>query len=513
MGKMAEAIAMLSRVIKLAPSEADGYNDLGNALHATGRSSEAIASYRSAIVLDPRSTDAHSNLGRVLCDLNQFEEAVDCCQQAIDIDPNCAVAHNNLGNALRENGRSAEAEVSYRRAVALKADYLEALINLGSILGHLGRWPEAISSHRLAIQIHPNSGIANSALGQLLSRLTENDEEAERCLERAITLNAGDNCTYVELGNILMRKQQTDAALAMFRHAQELQPLITWPANQAKASFSAVFLDTPMAGSTPLNYLAGRACYDRHFHCVIPDTSVDFALLRDKADIVFNMICNADDGKAALAQALNLVERLGRPTVNHPRLIMNTDRETIARHLADIPYCIVPKTLRIAGPVLTKSILDRDSLGFHLPVLVRAAGTHGGDDFAKCDDWDRIIDFVARSPEAIYYMIEYLNYRSADGFYRKYRVIFIDGEIFPYHLAIHNDWKVHHFRTDMANHAWMKKEEERFLDNMGCVFSPAHQDALRAIAKAIRLDYAGVDCGIDRDGQMNRAGFAGGSNS
>ena len=39
LGKVPEAIDMLSRVVKLAPDEADGYNDLGNTLHATGRTS------------------------------------------------------------------------------------------------------------------------------------------------------------------------------------------------------------------------------------------------------------------------------------------------------------------------------------------------------------------------------------------------------------------------------------------------------------------------------------------
>ena len=72
---------MLSRVVKLAPDEADGYNDLGNALHATGRTNEATESYRRAIALNPRSTEAHSNLGRILCDLSQFEEAAAYCQQ------------------------------------------------------------------------------------------------------------------------------------------------------------------------------------------------------------------------------------------------------------------------------------------------------------------------------------------------------------------------------------------------------------------------------------------------
>ena len=501
MGKVPEAIEMMSRVVKLAPDEADGYNDLGNALHAIGRTDEAIASYRRAVDLSPRSPEAHSNLGRILCDVGRFEEAAACGQHAVDLDPDSSVAHNNLGNTLRELGRLPEAEASYRRSIALRAD-VEALINLGTVLGNLGRWAEAKAAYRLAVQLYPNSGVALNALGRSLSRLTEDDEEAQRCLEQAIALNACDNNTYVELGNILMRSLQTDAALAMFRRAQELQPLITWRANQEKADFSALFLDTPLAGSTPVTYLAGRASYDRHFHCVIPATPVDLDLLRGKADVVFNMICNADDGKDILPQALELVERLGRPTINHPRLIMNTDRETIARRLAHIPSCAIPRTVRVAGAVLTKAALNREFAEFSLPLLVRVAGTHGGDDFDKADDWDDIVAFVSENPEAIYYLIEYVDYRSDDGLFRKYRIIFIDEEIFPYHLAIHDDWKVHHFRTDMANQKWMRMEEERYLQDMGSVFSAEHQNALRAVAKATGLDYGGIDCGLNRDGRI-----------
>ena len=500
--KVQEAIDVLSRVVKLAPGEADGYNDLGNALDALGRTDEAIASYRHAIELNPLSAEAHSNLGRVLCGLSRFEEAASFCKSAIDGDPGSPIAHNNLGNALREIDRLAEAEASYRQSLALNPGYLEALVNLATILGDLGRWAEAISTYRLAVQLHPNSGTAHNALGRSLSRLSENDDEAARCLERAIALSAYDTNTYVELGNILMRRKQVDKALVMFRHAQKLQPLITWRANQETPEFSAVFLDTPMAGSTPVNYLAGKACYDRHFHCVIPDTPVDIELLRARADVVFNMICNADDGKDILVHALDLVERLGRPTINHPRLILDTDREAIARRLADIPDCVVPRTMRVAGSVLLEATSQHEFAGFRLPLLVRVAGTHGGDDFDKFDNWDDISDFVSENPKVNYYLIEYVDYRSYDGFFRKYRVIFVDGAILPYHLAIHDDWKVHHFRTDMANQAWMREEEERFLANIGSVFNASNQAALRAIATATKLDYGGVDCGLDRDGRV-----------
>ena len=500
--RLPEAIERLSRVVKLAPGEADGFNDLGSALHDIGRVDEAVASYRRSVQLNPRSSEAYSNLGRVLCDLRRFEEAAACCRKAIDISPGSAIAHNNLGTALNGSGRPADAETSYRRSLALMPNYLEALINLASTLGDLGRWVEARSGYRLAVQLHPDSGIACNALGRFLSRLCEDDEAAARSLERAIALNAADTNTYAELGNILMRKREPAAALVMFRRAQEAQPLITWRANQETPEFSAVFLDTPMGGSTPVNYLAGRASYDRNFHCVIPDTAANIDLLRGKADVIFNMISNADDGEEILALALDLVERLDRPTINHPRLIMNSDRESIARLLAEIPGCVIPKTVRVAGPVLAEAALNRRFAGFRLPLLVRIAGTHGGDDFDKFADWVDIADFVSRSPEANYYVIEYLDSCSEDGFFRKYRVIFIDGEILPYHLAIHDDWKVHHFRTDMANHAWMRREEERFLENMGGVFNAAQQDALRAIASATGLDYGGVDCGLDRAGRI-----------
>jgi tetratricopeptide (TPR) repeat protein len=500
--KLAEAVDVLSRLVKLAPGEADGHNDLGTALHEIGRKNEAVASYRRAVALNPRFAQAHSNLGRTLCDLGKSAEAVACCRRALELDPGSPFTLNNLGNALRALGQFTEAEASCRQALALRPDLMEVLISLGTVLADQGRWAEARSTYRLAVQLHPTSAIALGALGGLLSRLTGDDEEATLCLQRALALNPDDSTACVDLGNVLMRKQQTEAALGMFRRAQTLQPLITWRANQENAEFSVLLLDTPMAGSTPINYLAGRASYDRHFHAVLPDTPADVAMLRAKADVVFNMIANADDGREILPQALDLADRIGRPTVNHPRVIMNTDRETVARRLAGVPYCVVPKTIHVAGAVLAKAASVGEFAGFRLPLLVRLAGKHGGDDFDMFSDWADVTNFAAKNTESDHYLIEYVDYRSDDGLFRKYRIIFIDGEILPYHLAIHDDWKVHHFRTDMANHAWMRQEEERFLQDMGRVFNPAHQDALRAIANATELDYGGIDCGLTRDGQI-----------
>jgi hypothetical protein len=194
------------------------------------------------------------------------------------------------------------------------------------------------------------------------------------------------------------------------------------------------------------------------------------------------------------------VERLGRPTFNHPAQVMATDRETVARRLSGIPLCRVPKTVRLAGPELAQAAVNGSLDGFSMPLLVRLAGNHGGDDFEKLDDLQAIAQFVSKRPEANYYLTEYVDYRSADGYFRKYRLISVNGELLPYHLAIHDDWKVHHFRTDMANQLWMRQEEESFLRDPQLVFNEPHQAALKAVAATSGLDYCGIDCALDAAG-------------
>jgi tetratricopeptide (TPR) repeat protein len=503
LGKPQDAIDVLSRAVTVAPGEADVHNDLGSAFSGRAQRAEAEASFRRAIDLNPRSPEPHINLGALLCGAGQYDDAIACYQRALAIDPRSAVAFNNLGNLLREVGRLAEAEASYRQALALKPGYPDAVINLGSTLGELTRFDEAITCYRQALRMNPNSVPALTALGRTLVKLATDDAEAIGCLRRALALAPGDAALHVDLGNVLMRQHRQEEALDLFCRGQVLQPLLTWPAIGGAPAFSAVFLDTPMGGSTPVDYLAGKANYDRHFFCLMPGGGQYDDLLRARADVIFNMICNVDDGAEVLGLALDLVDRLGCPVVNHPRLIMNTDRATVARRIAaEVPQARMPRTVRLPGATLAAAASAGGCEGLALPLLVRFAGTHGGDDFYKFDDWPAIAAHAALTPERLFYVTEYADYQSPDGFFRKYRVIFIDGEILPYHLAIHDDWKVHHFRTDMANHLWMRDEEAAFLDDMNGVFSPLHRDALRAIGRAVELDYCGIDCSLDRAGRL-----------
>ncbi len=203
-----------------------------------------------------------------------------------------------------------------------------------------------------------------------------------------------------------------------------------------------------------------------------------------------------------LPLAADLVDRLGKPTVNDPLTIRKTTRDAVADLLWGIPGCRIPKIWRRkAGADFSIATLQA-ALPLPFAILARPVGTHGGDDFVKIDGLGELAALLAHLPDNDRYLIEYIDYRSSDGYFRKYRFIFVDDQILPYHLAIANDWKVHHDSTDMADHLWMQREEEAYLNDPTAVFDAGHYRALRAIRERIGLDYFGIDCGLDRSGDL-----------
>jgi len=145
---------------------------------------------------------------------------------------------------------------------------------------------------------------------------------------------------------------------------------------------------------------------------------------------------------------------------------------------------------------------DPDALTIQRFSQLFGRNPHSRTHLREGESLDDLARFVARRPEDDHYVIEYVDYASSDGHFRKYRFIFVGEEMLPYHLAIGTDWKVHHVSTDMANQPWMQQEEAAFLANPAAIFNAAHYQALRLVRKRFGLDYFGIDCGLDLDGHL-----------
>nr|WP_321984216.1 hypothetical protein [uncultured Lichenicoccus sp.] len=129
-------------------------------------------------------------------------------------------------------------------------------------------------------------------------------------------------------------------------------------------------------------------------------------------------------------------------------------------------------------------------------------GLHTGQHFVRIDALAALAAAAATSPGDELLAITCLDARSADGLWRKYRVMVIGGAPYPLHLAISAQWRVHYFTAAMADDAADRAEEHRFLlDMAGCSGNLA-MAALGATAACHGLDHAGIDFALPADGSV-----------
>jgi glutathione synthase/RimK-type ligase-like ATP-grasp enzyme len=211
-------------------------------------------------------------------------------------------------------------------------------------------------------------------------------------------------------------------------------------------------------------------------------------------DVVFDAIGASEDAASALAFATRFAAGAPRPTINDPRRVPGTARPALAATLAGIAGCTVPATVRAATDAI-----DRPGLAF--PLIVRPVDRHGGRDAALVTDAAALREHAAHTGAAAFDLTAFVDYRDPDGLYRKYRIIFVDGRPYPYHLAAGTGWMIHYHRTAMAERADLRAEEARFLADPAAVF-PGWDTTMPAIAAALGLDYAGIDCARLPDGSV-----------
>lgn len=476
-GRLGEAIAAYQRGLAAAEDEQPGavpvetvselHSRLGNACLSLGDLDLAAANYKAALRLAPHLTDCWCNLGNVHHKTGKPQDAVAFYLQALKLNPRHWPARTNLVQAL----------MATRQYIMAKAILLEL------------------------IDERPQDGQIRNQLGKTCFELNELDSAIE-CFQQAAVLNPGDAESIYWIGGIKQTMGETEAAKAAYAEAARIQPLIRRAAVKSPADFRVLALYAPFAGNTPTEFLFKDCAYDIDTLALFASSEHDSESLSQGVQVVVNLVSDADQADGLLPLAADLVSRLGKPTVNDPRNILRTTRDNVAGLLEGIPGCRIPKIVRQnAGSDLSVATL-RAALGSPSSILLRPAGTHGGDDFEKVESPLELEAAVAQRPDTDRYFIEYVDYCSADGYFRKYRFIFVDGQILPYHLAIADDWKVHHENTDMADHQWMQQEEAAFLNDPATVFDSGHYQMLRAIQQRIELEYFGIDCGLDRSGNL-----------
>jgi hypothetical protein len=397
-------------------------------------------------------------------------------------------------------GRTDEARRAYLEILQLFPGHFGALNNLGVLLHSTGFRAAARTCYAQAVAVHPDNPMAHVNLGNILAE----DEEwtlARQHYEIALSLVADHPEAHQGLANVL-RELGEEAAAEMHRRAgYENRAMTTLPYRGEGQPISLLVLVSGTKGNIPMRSLLD----DRVFRAVaITPEFYDAARALPPHQLIVNLIGDADLCRPALEAATRLVAMTTAPVLNHPADVLATGRTSNARRLGQIPDVIAPAAIELLRSELegpdALSLLERH--GLKVPFLLRSPGFHNGRHFYRVE---RALDLAAALsclPGEKILVLQFLDARGADGKIRKYRVMMIDGELYPLHAAVAHDWKIHYVTAEMADFPEHRAEDEAFLHDMPSVLGPRAVTALMRISETLALDYAGIDFSLDAEGRI-----------
>ena len=486
----AQALGMLAMIVADRPDDAEA---------------ETIILRHLAL----RPTDGASlhRLGRLRSHQRDDEAAIPLFRQAAQWLPTLAPIHNDLGVSLHRLGRRDEALSALDHALALDPVYGVAHGNRGVVLFDERRFKEAARAHLTALAYIPptSTELRASTLHNLLraARKAGDRPAATAACEAVLTTDPTDPDTVDELALMLEYLDRPREALDL-RNAMTRRTGVRRAGNQSDAQATVLLLGGVGAGHIPTRYLVDIQVFDTlSLGLLSPDQpdaplgGVDIDDLKC-VDVVFNTLGEVDKQGGQFEVVTALCERLGKPVLNPPHLIRRTGRDQAEALFGDIADLVVPAVRWTTPTALATLVLDA-------PLLVRPAGDHGGENLSLLRDGagrDAYLAAKAAPPDERLLLTRFHDFRSADGSWRKYRMIFVDRRVYPYHLAIGDDWLVHYWRTEMGASAWKKAEEERFLADWRGLFGPRATRAVEEVARRLDLDYGGMDCTLLEDGRV-----------
>ena len=465
------AIEALRAACAREPGKAQPLIRLARALLAARRAAEAVVPAEQAVALAPQVPAALQIREQVLAAVLAGDPELVRLELAAALEGANAEAQLSLGEAYAALDRPHDAERQFKRALAL-GRVRDASADLASLYLSVGM-ADAAEHYARAVLAAPDAGAADDLVVAMAHQ------------------------TLASLADARGDRAGADAELdqAYGRRSFFRQQVSGCP-------FTTLVLVTRTAGNIPYKALLPPLRSD----CVV--WYMEHARLEQLAEIddyavVLNAIGDPDLAIASAEVVDQVVWTTGKPVMNRPERVRATFRHVLPATLAGIENVLGPPTVRLTAAEIGEGGLAPAAAraGLAAPVLVRPVGSHGGAGLVLAADAEALAATQV-PPGADAYLTAYVDYRSPDGFFRKYRMIFVDRRPHPYHLAIGRHWMVHHQSTDMATDPARIAEEMAFLSDPAAAIGETALAAVAAIGARLDLDYGGVDFTLTADGRV-----------
>lgn len=213
-----------------------------------------------------------------------------------------------------------------------------------------------------------------------------------------------------------------------------------------------------------------------------------------------NLITEPEQNAKVLDNLRKLLRGVPGRVVNPPEAVLRSTRDQVARRLNGIPGLTVPRATRLQGGKATVAARSIEKAGIEPPIILRQAGTHGGK-ILGC--FDTTAEAVGALGPGEHLATQFVDFRSSDGLYRKYRAFFIGPHVILRHMLVSDQWNVHAKDRSrfMAEHPETVAEERTLLESND-PFPPKVREVLDAVRGRMALDFFGMDFGITPGGEV-----------
>ncbi len=394
---------------------------------------------------------------------------------------------------------------------------------LGLTLRNKGKLTEAAACFRRGLAADPENSNIFNLLGNTLIRMNDL-ERAARAFERSIDILPRQLQPFISLSAVQRAMKKPQLARRTLRAGVKRTPLLVRPCrNEPKARVlrirgvqNAYYTLGQSRDGSPKLKLRGGNFSNRYLWGQDDFTTINYMVLNDNLlkeqdlpgfDVAVNTIADPDVESETLQTLATFAhQNPDIKIINDPVRVLETSRDRNYRRLKDLPGFTMGKTVRVpaddakVGNLI--ALVAKERLAF--PVLIRQTGTHTGRTFIKTDTKEEFEAAAGELAGSEIYLTQYISCPYRDDFFRKMRVFFIDGKIYPVVHHIDGFWNVHGSnRTNlMAENDWMMDVEISYMADPESFLEPDIYQRLQSLHQLIGLDFFGVDFNITDDGDI-----------
>jgi predicted Zn-dependent protease len=257
-GKTADALAILQTLAAVQPPVKGLQHEFGVAYYRTGKLVEAQHAFAAAIQEDPTDAESVQMMGLTLYRLGQPAAAIPYLERVRQWTPNANADSNYvLGLCYLNAQRYDDARRTFATGFKVEPDSGAAYLLMGSMLMRANLSEMAATQAQKALELTPNLPLAHFLLGEIYLLKSDVDhataefeqerrinpgyapvydrlgdvytrvdklQEAQEALTKAIALDTSSTGPFIQMGKVLLRRQDPVTSIMYLKHAEKMDP-------------------------------------------------------------------------------------------------------------------------------------------------------------------------------------------------------------------------------------------------------------------------------------------------